>query len=102
EDGIRDFHVTGLQTCALPIFAARRGSAPAAPTLPLLPGEALLALRDDPLGFLCGAVRARGDLVALGWGRPPLLLLVHPEHAHHEIGRASCRERAHAYACTRA
>src|SRR5690606_39384678 len=26
EDGIRDFHVTGVQTCALPIFAA--------PTLP--------------------------------------------------------------------
>src|SRR5690606_39395066 len=23
EDGIRDFHVTGVQTCALPIFAAR-------------------------------------------------------------------------------
>src|SRR5690606_40866619 len=22
EDGIRDFHVTGVQTCALPIFAA--------------------------------------------------------------------------------
>src|SRR5690606_40894888 len=25
EDGIRDFHVTGVQTCALPIFA-RHGS----------------------------------------------------------------------------
>src|SRR5690606_40630568 len=23
EDGIRDFHVTGVQTCALPIFAER-------------------------------------------------------------------------------
>src|SRR5690606_40955377 len=23
EDGIRDFHVTGVQTCALPIFDAR-------------------------------------------------------------------------------
>src|SRR5690606_39877015 len=23
EDGIRDFHVTGVQTCALPIFGAR-------------------------------------------------------------------------------
>src|SRR5690606_39772648 len=29
EDGIRDFHVTGVQTCALPILAAwlARGSA---------------------------------------------------------------------------
>src|SRR5690606_40496613 len=24
EDGIRDFHVTGVQTCALPIYVARR------------------------------------------------------------------------------
>src|SRR5690606_40334532 len=24
EDGIRDFHVTGVQTCALPIFAILR------------------------------------------------------------------------------
>src|SRR5690606_39757697 len=23
EDGIRDFHVTGVQTCALPIFSSR-------------------------------------------------------------------------------
>src|SRR5690606_40544045 len=30
EDGIRDFHVTGVQTCALPIYrgAAGRGLAP--------------------------------------------------------------------------
>src|SRR3712207_7360263 len=27
EDGIRDIGVTGVQTCALPIFAAVRGSA---------------------------------------------------------------------------
>src|SRR5690606_39429721 len=26
EDGIRDFHVTGVQTCALPICAARSAS----------------------------------------------------------------------------
>src|SRR5690606_40810298 len=25
EDGIRDFHVTGVQTCALPIWVADRG-----------------------------------------------------------------------------
>src|SRR5690606_39829322 len=27
EDGIRDFHVTGVQTCALPISAGRRCAA---------------------------------------------------------------------------
>src|SRR5690606_40477179 len=26
EDGIRDFHVTGVQTCALPIFCSRNVS----------------------------------------------------------------------------
>src|SRR5690606_40611894 len=26
EDGIRDFHVTGVQTCALPIFTAPTGN----------------------------------------------------------------------------
>src|SRR5690606_40072386 len=26
EDGIRDFHVTGVQTCALPIFPVKRSS----------------------------------------------------------------------------
>src|SRR5207302_5725225 len=30
-DGIRDFHVTGVQTCALPIWTAVRGGADAAP-----------------------------------------------------------------------
>src|SRR5690606_39948504 len=31
EDGIRDFHVTGVQTCALPIFATSRSSPNANP-----------------------------------------------------------------------
>src|SRR5690606_40711928 len=34
EDGIRDFHVTGVQTCALPILPAE----PGAPPIPLSPG----------------------------------------------------------------
>src|SRR5690606_39513685 len=28
EDGIRDFHVTGVQTCALPIFSSGRSASP--------------------------------------------------------------------------
>src|SRR5690606_39718768 len=28
EDGIRDFHVTGVQTCALPIYHGRRRTLP--------------------------------------------------------------------------
>src|SRR5690606_39537031 len=33
EDGIRDFHVTGVQTCALPIYAFSRKT-PSSRTLP--------------------------------------------------------------------
>src|SRR5690606_40223585 len=33
EDGIRDFHVTGVQTCALPI-SSPGGCGPAAPPVP--------------------------------------------------------------------
>src|SRR5690625_6472896 len=33
EDGIRDGHVTGVQTCALPIYAGRLGIDPFAPEL---------------------------------------------------------------------
>src|SRR5690606_40835502 len=38
EDGIRDFHVTGVQTCALPIYTRVL-------VLGSLPGEASLAVR---------------------------------------------------------
>src|SRR5690606_40173489 len=34
EDGIRDFHVTGVQTCALPISRAGRRCSPTWNTLP--------------------------------------------------------------------
>src|SRR5690606_39309667 len=75
EDGIRDFHVTGVQTCALPIYA--------------------VAL-DQDVGRI-GAVPADVDDAAVpdnGVGShdaPPLdndgLL------PHGQIGRASCRGR---------
>src|SRR5690606_40303087 len=52
EDGIRDFHVTGVQTCALPIFSFAAGEAerlqgdivPAS-----APDKRILAIR-QPLG----------------------------------------------------
>src|SRR5690606_40025778 len=34
EDGIRDFHVTGVQTCALPISRRKQRSSPLRPTSP--------------------------------------------------------------------
>src|SRR5690606_40190028 len=66
EDGIRDFHVTGVQTCALPIFDVVEVDPP--------PGHGTVVTRiDRPV--------VRSDVARL-----PLLLRV-------EIGRASCRER---------
>src|SRR5205807_3767135 len=64
EDGIRDYKVTGVQTCALPISRGRRPSAP-----PSIPGGALgrrpRALGESPsplLAFsdsLCDAMDGR-------------------------------------------
>src|SRR2546430_6437408 len=81
EDGIRDLTVTGVQTCALPIYLwrARRRARPA-------------ALRETD--------RAQGGCIAgLGWSpprQPDASLDRHVRDAadhRAEIGRASCRER---------
>src|SRR5690606_40325358 len=39
EDGIRDFHVSGVQTCALPISRRGRWRPPGSPEAALVPGE---------------------------------------------------------------
>src|SRR5207245_7635140 len=73
EDGIRDATVTGVQTCALPIFGverANRGLAIGA--FPRVGQTIQFQLRD--------AAAADRDLIEL------------LEEAH-KIGRASCRER---------
>src|SRR5690606_39430613 len=63
EAGIRDFHVTGVQTCALPIFE--------------LDTRASDAERDKAEGeretALLDAARARAMLLALESGRQPRL-----------------------------
>src|SRR5690606_10071506 len=56
EDGIRDFHVTGVQTCALPILV--HAAVPAAPAFrPLgvadgLPSSSVNAIAQDRAGYL--------------------------------------------------
>src|SRR5690606_39972463 len=42
-DGIRAFHVTGVQTCALPISPAARRPSPRAPVVPCRGGRGLSA-----------------------------------------------------------
>src|SRR5438105_6376932 len=80
EDGIRDPLVTGVQTCALPIFRV-----PA-----LLERVGLADRAREPISrFSKGMVQRLGIAQAL-LGDPDLLVLDEPSE---EIGRASCRER---------
>src|SRR5437588_4958892 len=81
EDGIRDHCVTGVQTCALPIWPARPTRPSTAPSAGSgiaagLPGSASM-----PWWESC---RSRGA------GRPRCGAAIAPRG---EIGRASCRER---------
>src|SRR5690606_40094943 len=84
EDGIRDFHVTGVQTCALPIFALLRLALIPATSghdfLPLAAARPFLAEIKKVVAWLpstaCRPLR--------GAGRSPPVC---------KIGRASCRGR---------
>src|SRR5256885_13145200 len=81
EDGIRDYKVTGVQTCALPIF----------PGLDWGVDEKALTAKLAVLAgaLLLSACGSREDALhkALAQRRSGVFML--PE----EIGRASCRER---------
>src|SRR5690606_40280843 len=76
EDGIRDFHVTGVQTCALPIYdsaeAALRSNQSA-----LKAAQAQLANANEQLSYTALVSEADGVIT----------------ERQAEIGRASCRER---------
>src|SRR5205807_3101305 len=68
EDGIRDYKVTGVQTCALPILDAAMwlGGSP-------LPAHPIFQVRE-------------------GYGRGYPWTVAHAHYTYREIGRASCRE----------
>src|SRR5690606_41127395 len=87
EDGIRDFHVTGVQTCALPIWGTNvLHVAHRAITQGFFVGDASGA---EPCDFVLPP-----DV--LGTPRLPLVLGsgAGPDGVEApEIGRASCRER---------
>src|SRR5690606_40079621 len=91
EDGIRDFHVTGVQTCALPIcrtnlLSTRDGGN----SWQLLGADAVPAPLEGEGAFAAsgGCVTSYGE--RHGWvatGGPGARLF-----RTEEIGRASCRE----------
>src|SRR5256885_4172806 len=80
EDGIRDYRVTGVQTCALPIWMAVRGGGPAGSVGDLHHRDAeMAAIHPGQRVGNHGAVLLVSDAGAWVTGI--------------EIGRASCRER---------
>src|SRR5690606_40225997 len=84
EDGIRDFHVTGVQTCALPILPVVVSAKAGTMTSVSSPG----ASRRQGGG---GSKKPQG----LGMSCVVSLHSRNPESPRvmNEIGRASCRER---------
>src|SRR5690625_5900321 len=89
EDGIRDAHVTGVQTCALPIFTIGADIETSEKSRKLardLPENRLLTETDNPGGWKW----LYGDT-----GFPVLIDTVEAELARvrDEIGRAACRDR---------
>src|SRR5207248_8103220 len=92
EDGIRDRTVTGVQTCALPIFRSSWGLRPCA--LPLTTCHecsqlsAVLASRPDTTARCWSDLFNRGHH-NLGARQPTR----QPCFGWNKIGRASCRER---------
>src|SRR5699024_11378035 len=86
EDGIRDRNVTGVQTCALPIYAAER-RAQVAHVVGVEPDHAGL----DGLGKVVCPLQVVGPDV----GRQAVFDVVGQRQrlGFGEIGRASCRDR---------
>src|SRR5437016_7937519 len=76
EDGIRDWSVTGVQTCALPISGAFVGS----------------IILDPKNGFASGFERGF-DVYNAGFHRQKTGERREASMQRREIGRASCRER---------
>src|SRR5690606_40018102 len=93
EDGIRDFHVTGVQTCALPIFTSCTNTSN--PTLLL--GAGLVAKKAVEKGLKVPAYvktsLAPGSRVVTEYLKNAGLLPSLEALGFQEIGRASCRDR---------
>src|SRR5205823_8202832 len=87
EDGIRDKLVTGVQTCALPIWRARGGTAPG--DRPRCTGRRRRDGAPRPRSARSGTPRSAGR----GTACPRARRSAWRSRACREIGRASCRER---------
>src|SRR5690606_40053675 len=88
EDGIRDFHVTGVQTCALPISVEQLNKlkhidwqelARFLPSLKVFFLRELIFRNINPIDFLKEEYQVSADEISI--------------FKEEKIGRASCRER---------
>src|SRR5690606_39427475 len=91
EDGIRDFHVTGVQTCALPILA----NAPCAPgTLDMMAQFAVLSrLKEPDNSSIYSKMRVYDGENLKDVDPNAKSVQEYRDYAGIEIGRASCRAR---------
>src|SRR5690606_40565922 len=90
EDGIRDFHVTGVQTCALPILRGRTHAEHLTLAAQKEGAELIVCVGGDS-----ALHEVTNALYQLGSKAPALS--IHPEFQRgsltKKIGRASCRDR---------
>src|SRR5690606_39348869 len=85
EDGIRVFHVTGVQTCALPIFETDPVTDITGARVLAKLGDSVTTDHISPAGSIMATSPAGEYLAANGIDRR--------NFNSYEIGRASCRER---------
>src|SRR5690606_40618579 len=91
EDGIRDFHVTGVQTCALPIWVRAAKLLESRNDLDGAIERYKRALDEQPMN--AAAMAGLRDAYATRGDARAAIQLIERE-LEHKIGRASCRERA--------
>src|SRR5258708_8964887 len=94
EDGIRDDLVTGVQTCALPIWSCVANLRDGDHVYAVIRGCALNNDGSSKVGYTAPSVEGQSRVIAMAQEAAG----VSPEsigyiEAHGKIGRASCRER---------
>src|SRR5438046_3580062 len=87
EDGIRDWSVTGVQTCALPIS----GTGPDG--VSINPNLSQDNIPEDVQDWSFQAFLNSDHAASIDWCKTNLAVTDTPQTYNSEIGRASCRER---------
>src|SRR5690606_39723971 len=95
----RDFHVTGVQTCALPIFgiaaAEDAGAQPASVADQLPPDQDVSQMAIELAGWVVATRDSQGYPFAVIDKQAAQILVFGADGRLREIGRASCREGIH-------